>query len=259
MKTIEYLKLQAKNLYKDFRTQKISDSSFGVKLFEYAPSFFDVDALVTDFNIDENNFTLMTAQHIIAKLAGFTKWTEMLKASNFSLELAKLLFDNMHKISTEEWESYVFVLENENNVVFDDETKLDIFKTVFANVEGHMSNGFDYHLNKRDDPSIENTKSKLMDRRSTSIVLSLPLVGEERLEFIEVANQVFKNILLRIEPRYCELVRNLWNAEQYIDDVLKPDLSPIDREYALSLIEAFLVQYIIRLVPDTDMHYLSPN
>lgn len=72
MKTIEYFKLQSKNLHKDFKTQKpYYDSSLGGNFFEYAPKFFDVDALVTDLEIDENHFTLMNAQHIIARLAGF--------------------------------------------------------------------------------------------------------------------------------------------------------------------------------------------
>lgn len=83
MKTIEHFKLQEKNLHKDFKTQKTYfDPSLGGDFFEYAPKFFDVDALVTDFEIDEDNFTLMNAQHIIAKLVGFEKWTELLKASS---------------------------------------------------------------------------------------------------------------------------------------------------------------------------------
>jgi hypothetical protein len=48
MKTIEYFKLQAKNLHKDFKTQKpYFDSSLGDNLFEYPPKFFDVDALLS--------------------------------------------------------------------------------------------------------------------------------------------------------------------------------------------------------------------
>ncbi len=98
-KTIDYFKLQAKNLHKDFKTQKrYFDSLLGGNFFEYAPKFFDVDARLNDFDIDENYFTLMNAQHIIAKLVGFEKWTEMLKASPPALELGKLLFGNMHKI-----------------------------------------------------------------------------------------------------------------------------------------------------------------
>ena len=71
------------------------------------PKFFDVDALVTNFDIEEDNFTLMNAQHIVARIARFEKWTMLLKASPSVLEMAKLLFDNMRKISSEEWEFYI--------------------------------------------------------------------------------------------------------------------------------------------------------
>lgn len=253
MKTIEYFKLHAKNLYKDFKTQKkYFNSSLGDNLFEYAPKFFDVDALVIDFDIDENHFTLMNAQHIIAKLAGFRKWTEMLKASPLTLELAKLLFDNMHKIRNEEWEYYILDVENENNVVLNEEDKLDIFKTVFADVDGHQNDGYDYRLAKREKPSIENLKSKPMEKKSTSKITNLPLVGKDRMEFIEVANKVFENILQRVESKHPELVRKLWNPDQYIDEVLKPDMLPIDRDYALSLIEAFLIHNVIGLAREAD-------
>ncbi len=150
MKTIEYFKLQAKNLHKDFKTQKpYFDSSLGDNLFEYSPKFFDVDALVTDFEIHENHFTLMNAQHIIARLGGFEKWTVLLKANPEALELSKLLFDNMHKISIEEWDMYISGEQDEKGFLFDDEFKMDIFKAVFADVDGHQS-GYDYRLTKRD-------------------------------------------------------------------------------------------------------------
>ena len=60
MKSIDYLKLQAKNLHRDFRTQKpYIDSSLGENLFEYSPKYFDIDAIITDFNLNEQSFTLM--------------------------------------------------------------------------------------------------------------------------------------------------------------------------------------------------------
>lgn len=65
---------------------------------------------------------------MVAKLAGFTKWTEMTKASPSALELSKLLFDNMHKVSVIEWEIYISIQEDENGFIFEDELKLDILK-----------------------------------------------------------------------------------------------------------------------------------
>ena len=260
MKTIEYFKLQAKNLHKDFKTQKpYFDSTLSDNLFEYSPKFFDVDALVTDFDINEIHFTLMNAQHIIAKLVGFEKWTEMLKASLPALELAKLLFDNMHKIRNEEWEYYILDVENENNLTLDDEDKLDIFKTVFADVDGHQSDGYDYRLAKREKPSIENQKIKPIEKKSTVKITTLPLAGKDHKEFIEVANRKFEDILQNIEHTHPELVRKLWNPDQYIEEVIKADMLPIDRDYALSLIVAFLVHNVIDLATEADNHGLNVN
>ncbi|QIL42374.1 hypothetical protein G7074_25805 [Pedobacter sp. HDW13] len=258
MKTIEYFKLQAKNLYKDFKTQKpYFDPSLGNHLFEYTPKFFDVDALVTDFDIDEGSFTLMNAQHIIAKLVGFKKWTEMLKASMPALELARLLFDNQHKISYEEWVDYFTDIENENNVILDDEYKLDIFKQVFADVDGHDTYVFDYRLVRMEKPSNENQiikPKKIEEKMKTTVQISaLPLVGADRNEFIEVANAKFEDVLDRIEAENPQLTRKLWNAEKYIDEeLLTPDMLPIGRDYALSLVDAFLVNYVIGLAVQAD-------
>jgi len=255
MKTIAYFKRQAKNLHKDFKTQKpYFDSSLGANLFAYTPKFFDVDALVTDFDIDENDFTLMKAQHIIAKLAGFEKWTAMLKASPAALELAKLLFDNMHKVSVEEWEIYISGAAHDNGVLFDDETKLDIFNTVFADVAGHQPDGYDYRLTKSEKPSNENQviEPKPTKMKSGVKISALPLVGADRNEAIEIASKKFEDILQRIEPKHPGSVRKSWNPEQYVDEVLKPDMLPIDRDYALSLVDAFLIHHVINVATEAD-------
>lgn len=253
MKTIEYFKLQAKNLHKDFKTQKpYFDSSLGDNLFEYSPKFFDVDALVTDFDIHEHHFTLMNAQHIIAKLVGFEKWTEMIMASPPALELAKLLFDNMHKIRNEEWLYYILDVENENSITLDDEDKLDIFKTVFADVDGHQSDGYDYRLAKREKPSFENQKIKPMEKKTAVKITTLPLAGKDYKKFIDAANWKFEDTLQNIEHEHPELVRKLWNPEHYIEEVIKPDMLPIDRDYALSLVEAFLIHKVLELATTVD-------
>ena len=129
MTRIDYFKLQAKNFMRDYKTQ-FRDESDG--LYSYKPRFFDVDEIVVSFDIDEDStFTLMNAQHIIAHLAGFSKWTDLIKASEARLELAKLLFDNRDKIENEFgpecWEMY----EHENLKSFDDKSKLVVFKHIF--------------------------------------------------------------------------------------------------------------------------------
>jgi len=266
MTTINYFKLQAKNLHKDFKTQKsYFDPNYDYNLYEYAPTFFDVDALTLDFDIDEDNFTLMKAQHCIAKLAGFTKWTEMTKASPSALELSKLLFDNMHKVSVIEWEIYISIQEDENGFIFENELKLDIFKDVFAKTNGHQSNGYDYRLSKGEELSNENQlikHKKTQTRKKNKAVVQIstfPLSKTDLKEFIDVANWKFEELMQMMEPNFPDLVRSLWNPKDYIGEVLDPSKLPIDRDYALSLIETFLAHHFIALAEETDEQEMKLN
>lgn len=254
MKTIDYLKLQAKNLHKDFRTKKPHlERITGDYFYEYEPKFFDVDAILISFDIDQDNFKLMHAHHIISRLVGFKNWGDLLKATPEAQELSKLLFDNMHKICIEEWEDYIARAEYDNAVEFDDETRLDIFQQIFANVEGHESFKMDYRLSNTKEASKENQATEPKKRKSSAKISALPLVGANRKKFIKTANSVFEDVLERIEPGHPNLVRKLWDAEKYIDQILlTPDMLPINRDYALSLIGAFLVHHVIELAVKTD-------
>lgn len=40
----------------------------------------------------------MNAQHIIAKIIGFRKWSDLVKVTNDELEYRRFLFDNEHKL-----------------------------------------------------------------------------------------------------------------------------------------------------------------
>lgn len=165
----------------------------------------------------------------------------------------------MHKISIEEWDMYISGEEDEKGVLFDDEFKLDIFKTVYADVDGHQSYGYDYRLAKKEKSSIENQKTKPMEKKSKIQITSLPLAGKDQAEFIEVANWKFEDTLQSIEHEYPELVRKLWNPEKYIEEVIKTDMLPIDRNYALSLVEAFLINKVLELASLVDEQDLSLN
>ena len=147
MTHIEFFKLQAKNLFRDYQTKKKSPEA-AIGDYEYDPKYFDIEGIILYFDIDEEDFSLMKAQHIIAMIIGFKKWTDMLKASEPELELAKLLFDNQHKISAEDWAMYILGTERDNNLTFDPDTRLEIFKQVFVNQEEHESTFPDYRLNK---------------------------------------------------------------------------------------------------------------
>lgn len=147
MSPVEYFKLQAKNLLKDYKTQKpVVEGEF--TYFEYSPTYFDIDSIFVDYDWDEENFTLMKAQHLIAVLYGFDKWGDLINASNAELELAKLVWDNQHKIGLKDWNSYVWGVEAENNLELDPETKIEIFTKVFVEVDGHHNIFLDYRLNR---------------------------------------------------------------------------------------------------------------
>ena len=140
MANIEFFKQQAKKLLKDYNT-RIYDEDEGI--YKYSPRFFDdIEDIIMTFDIDENgSFSLMNAQHIVARLSGFYKWDELIKASEPILEIGKLLLTNrqayqekegiftnmVESLIVDDWKTY----EREYLVNCDDETKLDVFKKVF--------------------------------------------------------------------------------------------------------------------------------
>ena len=150
MTHIEFFKLQAKNLFRDYKTQtSYIDDVDGNSYYTYNPKYFDIERIFLDYGSDEENFKLMKAQHLFALMLGFEKWADLLKASDAELELAKLLWDNQHKIHLEDWRMYVAGAEFDNKKTFDTEVRIKIFKNVFANVDGHSSPFGDYRLDKR--------------------------------------------------------------------------------------------------------------
>ena len=88
MSHIQFFKLQAKNLFRDYQTKK-SSSPDRDYLNDYNPKYFDIQSIMLYFDVDEDHFSLMKAQHIIATIVGFRKWTDMLKASESELETCK--------------------------------------------------------------------------------------------------------------------------------------------------------------------------
>ena len=108
MSTIEYFKLQAKNLMRDWKTHQ--DGEFG---YDYTPSFFDIGSLLDAFDEDETKFCLQRAQHLIAQLVGFKKWDELIHAREDKLRYAKTVFDGLKAskdlvTAYEEWQDYFY-------------------------------------------------------------------------------------------------------------------------------------------------------
>ncbi len=153
MNTIDYFKLQAKNLHKDFKTKTpVVDKTTTVFLYKYTPKYFDVEMIISDFDIDEENFSLMNAQHVIAKIANFDKWSSLLKASSSELELAKLLYDYQNKIDPVGWQFYIADTQSMNEEVLDTEIQVEIFKQVVIEdnifddtvIESYLLRHYDY-------------------------------------------------------------------------------------------------------------------
>jgi len=129
MNTIDYFKLQAKNLHKDFKTKiSVVDKTTTAFKYEYTPKYFDLEMVIADFNIDEDSFTLMNAQHVIAKIANFDKWVSLLKASPAELELAMLLFEHQNRIDRIGWRFYIADAQSMNEDELDAEIQVEIFK-----------------------------------------------------------------------------------------------------------------------------------
>ncbi|PZP83718.1 MAG: hypothetical protein DI582_10490 [Azospirillum brasilense] len=154
MNHIDYFKRQAKNLFKDYKTQFV-DESGSVSIYGYKPKYFDINGIFMDYGWNEENLTLMKIQHIFAVLVGFESWAELINSSEAELELAKLLFDNQHKISLDGWQMYIAGEERDNNTTFDTKSRIEIFKAAFANVEGHHNTFGDYRLHKKPDSGRE--------------------------------------------------------------------------------------------------------
>lgn len=72
MNNISFYKLQAKNLFRDIKLELQQEDENYV----FASKFFDVNAIISDFEVDLDNFSLMKAQHLIAKMAGFNSWDD---------------------------------------------------------------------------------------------------------------------------------------------------------------------------------------
>ncbi|WP_412468789.1 hypothetical protein [Pedobacter sp. KLB.chiD] len=98
-----------------------------------------------------------------------------------------------------------------------------------------------------------------MSKENTGQITTLPLTGAILDEFINVANKKFDDVLDTIEARHPALVRKMWRPKDYINDALKPDMLPINRDYALSLIEAFLIHHVIDLATEVDDQGVQMN
>lgn len=147
MSRVDYFKAQAKKLFKDYKTQTFYiDDVDGRSSYSYSPTYFDIDRIFLEFDWEEENFTLMKAQHLFALLVGFRKWGDLIAASDDELELAKQLWEHQDKIYLDDWQDYIARVESDNGLILDANAKLDIFLQVFVERDGHHSPFGDYRL-----------------------------------------------------------------------------------------------------------------
>lgn len=94
MEHIDYFKMQAKHLLRDYKTRFFNEQE---KFHDYQPKHFDITGIFLDFGFPHDKpdfkFTLMNAQHIIAKLAGFAKWNDLQVANEVELYTARQQFN----------------------------------------------------------------------------------------------------------------------------------------------------------------------
>ena len=72
---------------------------------------------------------IMKAQHFIACLLGFEKWSDLINAPEKEQELVMLLFKN--KMNIEEWKLYVRDIETSNNVTFEFDSQIELVNNNF--------------------------------------------------------------------------------------------------------------------------------
>lgn len=174
MATVEFFKQQAKNLLKDYNT-KTFDEDEGI--YVYAPRFFhDIDNIIMSFDIDEEeSFTLMKAQHVIARLAGFSKWAELIKATEPILEIGRLLLTNRNIYQQEQglyddticylimcdWKIY----EKKYLKNADNKAKLEIFKKDFLEKKSIENNKTMVTVDFTNDINAQDMLSKIMKKK----------------------------------------------------------------------------------------------
>ncbi|MBS1527664.1 MAG: hypothetical protein JST19_18610, partial [Bacteroidetes bacterium] len=178
MNHIDFFKLQSKNLFRDYKTQKNVLDEDGDSYLEYEPKFFDVDAIFEDYEIDNNDFSLMSAQHLVAKMLRFNKWSDLINATLPELELAKLKFINQNKIPLVEWDIQVAGVEREHDMVFDPSDELDYYKHCLSHYDESVVFYPTYLLEKslEEMADHENAEPPTADEPETSVkITSLPL------------------------------------------------------------------------------------
>lgn len=99
----DYFKSQSKKLFKDWETHTKRKDKNGLIHFVYHANFFNIKSIFKLYAFDqkdEETFSLMKAQHLIAQMLGFDKWETLINASDKEQELAYIILKNCHDSKT---------------------------------------------------------------------------------------------------------------------------------------------------------------
>lgn len=143
MPPLEFFKLQAKHLHRDLETRTFPSTDLGMFYddfyYDYDPKFFDVKQLMWDLELSEEPgklFGLMKCQHIIARIVGFSSWSDLIHAPNKELEFRKLIFENQNKINPQEWEIYILdvisTLERQGVHTFSIDNEKELYERILS-------------------------------------------------------------------------------------------------------------------------------
>ena len=240
MATIDFFRQQSKNFMKDYKTRAFNEAE---GFYEYSPRYFqDIDELLYNFGFkDDEAFTLMNAQHIIARLSGFYKWNELIQASEAALEIGKLLLTNreayqqkqgiftnmVESLIVADWKEY----ESQHLQDFDDEAKLEVFKMAILE-EGASQ--------KRKAPVITIDFSKETDAQDmlSKIMRKKNLTPEKAL----LSTITQKNCVTILVTEWAGMAVSLWGhadpdgeREKLEDPIVKIKLSK-DKERLISIV-----------------------
>ena len=127
-KHTDYFKQQAKKLLKDYKTRYYNEEK---GCYEYKPCFFkDMNRIAIRQHLDKyDKFTLMNAQHVIAKEALFDDWSDLINSSARDLGYKKLVFLNRDKSLTyivKKFDSEYWKYPEEEN-----KSKFQVFKYTY--------------------------------------------------------------------------------------------------------------------------------
>lgn len=108
MTHLDFFRKQAKNFLKDWQTQSKTVESDGFISYQYDWKFYDVGDLFFYYEFDdkdEQDIKLARAQHLIAKMAGFKKWDDLIHATETEQTLAELLLRRFRNAQdVQDWE-----------------------------------------------------------------------------------------------------------------------------------------------------------